>query len=273
MRRYSVLMSVYAKERSDYLDLAIQSMLSQSLKPTEFVIVCDGPLPKELNDILDKYLDNKRTKFKYIRLKENVGLGSALAIGIHHCEHEWIARMDSDDYCFSTRIEKQMNVLDCNPSIGMIGTNVAEFFDDPNDEISKVTLPETNEEIIKYSRRRCAFRHPSLLFRKQEVLNAGNYSSKFYLFEDMDLLGRMIANGCVCHNVQEYLTRVRISRDFYKRRGGVKYLAAMVSVKWMLVEIGVSSIFDFLISAGGQSLVCVMPNKLRQIFYMKFLRG
>lgn len=270
---YSVLMSVYRKERADYFEDAIRSMLNQTIAPSEFVIVCDGPLTVELDKVIERYKETHGSLFVIVRLPQNMGLGNALAIGITHCKYEWIARMDSDDLCSPNRIEMQLFALNRNPSLGLIGTNVVEFLGSVDHVVAKVILPETDEEIRRYYRRRCAFRHPSLLFKKDEVLKAGNYSSRYYLFEDMDLFGRMIAGGTITYNVQECLTQVRVSEDFYQRRGGVRYLKAMSSVRMMLLRIGVTKPFDFAISLFGQALVCLMPNKVRSAFYRRFLRA
>lgn len=269
---YSVLMSVYRKERAEYFDEAIQSMLGQTIAPSEFVIVCDGPLTAELDKVIGHYEELHDSLFRIVRLPHNMGLGNALAEGITHCKNEWIARMDSDDFCLPNRIEMQYAALKRNPSLGLIGTNVVEFIGSVDHVVAKVILPETDEEIRRYYRRRCAFRHPSLLFKKDEVLKAGNYSSRYYLFEDMDLFGRMIAGGTIAYNVQECLTQVRVSEDFYQRRGGIRYLKAMGSVRMMLLRIGVTRPLDFIISLSGQALVCLMPNKVRSAFYRRFLR-
>lgn len=87
MEKYSVLMSVYIKERPEYLYAALKSMVEQSWKPSEIVVVCDGPLTKELNAVLEE--TEFRDILKVIRLKNNVGLGAALSKGLPECTCEW----------------------------------------------------------------------------------------------------------------------------------------------------------------------------------------
>ena len=272
MAPYSVLMSVYAKEQPKYLSEAIDSMLAQTIAPDEVVIVCDGPLTGELNSVLDKYATSYKETFKVVRLAKNGGLGNALRIGIKECSNDFIARMDSDDISLPDRIQKQMDAFERDASLGMVGSNVEEFYDSPEHPVAKVILPETHDEIVRFSRKRCAFRHPSLLYKKEEVLKAGNYSSEYLRFEDTDLFSRMLAAGCRCHNVQDFCVKMRISKDFYERRGGVEYIHSMIRVKYALVQRGTSSPIDFLISAFGQALICALPNSLRRSFYMRFLR-
>ena len=267
--KYSVLMSVYYKEKPEFFLDAIKCMLGQTVKPAEFVIVCDGKLTPGLDAVLTRYESNKI--FKIIRLSKNVGLGPALERGIHECSNELIARMDSDDYSVPERIEKQMEELVKNPALDIIGSNVEEFCDSIDNIVSHVILPEDNERIVKFSKKRCPFRHPSLLYRKSAVLKAGNYR-EYYLFEDYDIYVRMIRSGAISKNIQEPLTYMRISKDFYKRRGGVKYVKSIIRFKKEQFRVGYFTFGDFLISTVPHVIVCLMPNFARDLIYRKLLR-
>ncbi|MFR5731884.1 MAG: glycosyltransferase [Clostridium sp.] len=105
-KRYSVLMSVYKKERPEYLHAALKSMTGQSWRPSEIVLVCDGPLTTELEAVLKDA--EFHSLLKTVRLEKNAGLGAALAKGLPECSCEWVARMDSDDIAASNRCEKQL---------------------------------------------------------------------------------------------------------------------------------------------------------------------
>jgi len=272
LERYSFLISVYAKEDPCYLREAFTCMINQTYAPDEIVLVCDGPLTEELELVISQVKESYSDLLKLVRIEKNGGLGSALAIGVQECRNELIARMDSDDLCSIDRLEKQINYLSQHPEVSLIGSNAIEFTDDPNQPVAYVVLPETNEEIREFSKKRCAFRHPAILFRKGAVLGAGGYRGTYMWFEDTDLYARMLANGCVCYNIQENLLQVRVSEGFYRRRGGISYLKSMCRVKWELVRLGISSKLDFVISAGGQILVCALPNSMRELFYKTFLR-
>ena len=192
---YSVLMSVYYKENPEWLRISIDSMLNQTVFPSEFVLVEDGPLTEELNRVIGKYEKKYKNLFKIIKLEKNQGLGPALKIGVENCSNEYIARMDSDDYSVPERVEKELLIFKKIPELGMVGTNVVEFIDTPQNIISYVILPETNNEIIKFSKKRNPFRHPSIMFKKAAILGAGNYR-EYYLCEDYDMWLRMIRAGC-----------------------------------------------------------------------------
>lgn len=271
MKKYSVLMSVYHKEKSEWLKISIDSMIKQTMKPSEFVIVEDGKLTEELEEVILEFEKQYPETFKIIRIKDNVGLGRALSIGIEKCKFDYIVRMDSDDYSYPTRVEEQFEILEEYPEIGIIGTNVNEFMDNIDNVISYVCLPEKNEDIIKFSKRRNPFRHPSVIYKKEEVLKAGNYRD-FYLCEDYDLYIRMIKNGCECYNIQKPLVYMRIGKDFYKRRGGIKYLKTITKFKNMQLKEGYFSISDYIKSIVPHIIVCLMPNQMREYVYKNMLR-
>lgn len=270
-RKYSVLMSVYYKENPEWLRYSINSMLEQTIIPSDFVIVEDGKLSDELEEVITFFETKYPKLFNIIRLEENSGLGIALSIGIKECKYNYIARMDSDDYSYPNRIEKQFKIMKKNPNLGLIGTNVNEFIESIDNVISYVCLPERQSEIIKFSKTRCPFRHPSLMYKKNEVLNAGNYHD-FYLCEDYDLYVRMLRNGCECYNIQEPLVCMRIGKDFYKRRGGVKYLKTMLKFKRQQLKNGYFSFQDYIKSSIAHIIVCLMPNIIREFIYKKLLR-
>ena len=268
---YSVLMSVYYKDNSEWLNMSIECMLNQTVKPSEFVLVEDGSLTDDLDSVINKYEKKFPRLFKIIKNKNNKGLGLSLQEGITHCSNEWIARMDSDDYSPCDRIEKQFNILEEYPDLGIIGSNAIEFIDSIDNKVASVVLPENNEEIIKYSKRRCPYRHSGIIYRKSEVLAAGNYKD-CYCCEDYDLYSRMEMNGTKGYNIQEFLLYVRVNPDFYERRGGLKYLKSILSFKTKLYKNGFFSFKDYIISAGAHVVVCLLPNKVRTFVYKRLLR-
>lgn len=271
MEKYSVLMSVYYKEQPDWLNEAIKTMLEQTLPPDEFVIVKDGKLTKELDAVIDGYVEKHPDLFNIVALENNSGLGIALCEGIKKCKNEIVARMDSDDIALPERCQREMQCLADDPSLQVVGSSVMEFCGSVDNVLSYRKLPESNEEINKFARKRCPFAHPSVMYRKQAVLNAGNYRHYPY-FEDYDLWVRMLTNGCKCKNIDDCLVYMRVNEDFYKRRGGVGYLKNVLSFKKEQYKNGFYSFKDYIISAGSHTVVCLMPNFLRDFVYKKMLR-
>ena len=267
--KYSVLMTVYHKEKAEFLSEAIESMLNQTVKPSEFVLVEDGPLTDELYEVIAEY--KKNPIFNVVTLKENQGSGPASAAGVLACSNEWIARLDSDDYSVLERIEKQFKLLNQNPELNVIGANIIEIETDNPENQQKVILPAENDEIRKFTGRRCPFRTSAILFKKEMVLKAGNYRA-FHRVEDYDMFARLVANGAVCANVQDFLTYMRIDKDYYRRRGGMKIAKSIVKLKKEIRKLGLSTVSDWVISVPIQVVVSLMPNGMRDMFYRKVLR-
>lgn len=270
--KYTVLMSVYYKEKPEYLSLSIESMLNQTVKPDEFIIVKDGPLTTELDEVINNFVTAYPKTFNIIVNETNLGLGSALAKGIENSKNELIARMDSDDYVVSTRCERQLEMFREDPKLEMVGSYEAEFVDDIDNVISIHRVPSENDEIERFMHRRCSVLHPTVMYKKSAVLKSGNYQSVL-LYEDYDLFARMVLEYHIkSYNIPEPLYYIRTSEDFFKRRGGIKYAKTVLKFKWGQYRKGYMSLMDFCISGLGQAFVCVLPNSLRKSFYMKFLR-
>ena len=264
-------MSVYFKENPNWLEYSIESMMNQTVKPDEFVLVEDGPLTEELDSVVEKYAEKYPKIFNVVKIEKNGGLGPALKLGVENCRNEYIARMDSDDYSVPNRIEKEFEIFEKDSTIGMVGSNVSEFIDNIQNVICNVVLPEENEDIIRFSKKRNPFRHPSVMFKKSEVIKAENYR-EYYLCEDYDMWLRMIRNNCKCYNIQENLVYMRISDDFYKRRGGIKYLKSINKFKKEQMTLGYFTKMEYLKSIIPHAIVCLMPNFMRDFVYKKLLR-
>lgn len=270
--KYSVLMSVYYKEQPENLEISIRCMINQTVPPEEFILVIDGPLGKELDDVVNKYSNKYEDLFTIVRLKENMGLGPALAEGIKVSRNELIARMDSDDYAVDTRCEKQLKIFEENPELGIVGSKEVEFIGNIENIVGIHGVPEFNDQINNFMKRRCAILHPTVMYKKSDVLRCGNYH-KVDLYEDYDLFSRMIfEHNIKAYNIQEDLYYIRTSEDFFMRRGGIKYAKTALKFKYNMCKKRYIGVLDFLVSGIGQFIVCVMPNTCRTFFYNTFLR-
>ena len=270
MESYSVLMPVYYKEKAEYFRESILSMLQQTVVTDDFVIVCDGPLTKELDAVIEEVQKQYPELFQIIRLREQQGLGNALCQGISFCKNELVARMDSDDISIPDRCRMQLESFQ-EQDIDLCGGNIVEFTADISDAGVKRQVPKTNEEIRQFAKRRNPFNHPAVMFRKSSVLKAGNYKDCLG-FEDYYLWARMLGCGGKGYNIQKTLVYMRTGEGMYERRGGFGYAVKGIKARWKIYRTGVSKFSDFLISAGGQVIVSLIPVRLRSRFYGKFLR-
>ena len=269
---YSVLMSVYHKENPGFLKLSIESMLNQTVPPNEFLIVKDGPLTDELDGVIAEYISAYPGLFTILVNEKNLGLGPSLAKGVLSSKNELIARMDSDDYCVPDRCEKQLRVFAADNSLGIVGSFEMEFIESINHMTSLHRVPENDCEIRQFMRRRCAILHPTVMYKKSTIIKSGNYHA-VPLYEDYDLFVRMVLEHCIkAYNIQEPLYFIRISDEFFKRRGGIKYAKTVLRFKWGMMKQGYMSPMDFFISGIGQAAVSLAPNRVRTVFYKKLLR-
>ncbi len=290
MQQYSVLMPVYHKENAGYFRASIESMLAQSVPADDFVIVCDGPLTPQLDAVIRDFTARYPDLFQIVRLKKNRGLGIALQEGVSVCRHELIARMDSDDISAPDRCERQLAVFAAHP-YAIVGGNVEEFTDfapgcfrpklredqeteRPGDLAKSAPVrrvPETDEKIRAFAKRRNPFNHPSVMFVKSAVLKAGGYQD-CKGFEDYYLWVRMLGRGMQGYNIQRTLVYMRTDAGMYERRGGLSYAWKGVCARWKIYKTGYSGFLDFAVSAGGQVVMSLVPVGLRARFYGKFLR-
>ena len=268
---YSVLMSVYYKEKPEYLQQAIESIQKQTLPTNDFVLVCDGPLTLELDKVVQTKQQEMGNVLKVVRLPENVGLGNALNEGVKHCKNELVARMDSDDVSYPDRCNKQIKIFNEHPEIAICSGTVEEFSVSIECIDGRRLLPETNEEILSFAKKRNPFNHPCVMYKKSAVDAVGSYQD-FYLLEDYYLWIRMLAAGYQGYNIQEPLLHMRAGSGMYKRRSGWKYAKAQVDLFKYMKDNEFITKRQFLKSCVIRSGSALAPNEVRKLLFNKMLR-
>lgn len=268
MEKYSVLMSLYKKEKPEYLRLAIDSMLNQTVKPDEIVLVEDGPLTDELYAVLDEYGD----KLTRVRNEKNLGLGLALNVGLRACRNELVARMDTDDISKPERCEEQLRYFEQHLETDIVGGDIAEFIGDETNIVCRRVVPQSNEEIREYMKKRCAFNHMSVMYKKTAVEAAGGYQDWFWN-EDYYLWIRMWLNGAVFGNTGTVLVNVRTGEEMYQRRGGKKYFKSEKGLQDYMLEHRMIGFGTYAMNVSKRFIVQEMlPNSVRGWVFRKFAR-
>ncbi len=270
MEKFSVLLSVYARETAEYFDLALRSIFEQTVVPDEVILVKDGPLTPTLDAVIDRYVA-QYSILCVVSLSQNVGLGAALNEGLKHCSYELVARMDSDDICVLDRFEQQLAVWDEHPEFDVIGGWIDEFITNPDCPESVRQLPETQDKIRSFFCSRSPLNHMSVMFRRSKVLAAGGYQS-FYLLEDYWLWGRMLAAGARFYNIPAVLVHVRGGQAMAARRGGWKYAKSEIRLQRKFLQLGLINGRVFWKNVAVRFTVRMMPNVLRAFVYQKLLR-
>ena len=268
---YSVLMSVYYKENSEYLKQAIESIQAQTFPTDDFVLVCDGPLNQELDSVIKKKQQEMKNILNVVRLKKNAGLGNALNKGIQQCKNELVARMDSDDISYPDRCEKQLMVFNTYPEISVCSGIVEEFATNPKVVESRRVPPETQEEIREFAKVRNPFNHPCVMYKKPDVEAVGSYKD-FYLLEDYYLWVRMIMAGYQGYNLQEPLLHMRAGTDMYMRRGGLKFAKTQEKLFRFMKNNGFISKGQYIKNCVIRGESSLAPNWLRKFVFEKVLR-
>jgi len=283
MENYCVLMSVYHKDRPEYLLAAARSVLGQTLLPAQFVLVKDGPLGAELDTIVEeisRLCEEAGCDFTPVPIEKNGGLGPALNRGLGFCREDLVARMDADDLSFPDRCEKQVRYMEAHPETALLSGTIVEFegpapaFDRIPAELSRKRVPLTDAEIRKSAASRNPMNHPCVMFRRMAVVAAGGYLS-VPLFEDYDLWLRILFGPGSSHtqaaNLDDELLLMRTD-GMFERRGGLRYAGCICRFRKKMYREGYLKLPSFLFSTAARVGVSLLPAGLRKSVYRRFLR-
>lgn len=270
MSPFSVCMSVYKNDKADEVKLAIESILNQTVKPDEVIVVVDGPVSYELNQLLEEFETNN--SIKRIIHPRNLGLGTALKTAVNASSNDLIARMDSDDISINDRFEKQLKCFEADPSLSIVGGSIAEFIGTPENIVGIRSCPTEDKDIKLYMKSRCGFNHVTVMFRKSEVLKSGNYQDWHYN-EDYYLWLRMMLANCKFKNLEDILVKVRVGSDMYARRGGIKYFKSEAGLQGYMLKNSIISPPLYVYNVLARFIIQVlMPNKIRGFIFRKLFR-
>ena len=264
-------MSVYYKEKTEYLQQSMESILHQTIPASDFVLVCDGPLTPELDSVIEKMQQQFGTVLHVHRLKENGGLGKALNAGLEQCTCELVARMDSDDVSRPDRCEKQLQIFAEHPEYSLVSGIVEEFDGNIHHVTGRRVVPETQEKIIQFAKKRNPFNHPCIMYKKSAVQAVGSYQD-FYLLEDYYLWIRMLQHGYLGYNIQKPLLWMRAGSDMYKRRGGWTYFLSQRKLLYYMHQSKFISYSQYLMGTFIRLGVAMAPNHFRSFIFNNILR-
>ena len=267
---YSVLMSVYVKDDPEYLNLAIGSMVAQTVPFEDMVIVCDGPLTDGLNEVLSGWQTQLGNRLKILRLPKNVGLGSALSEGMPLCSCDIVARMDADDISRLKRCEKQLIRMN-QESLDVVGGYIEEFNRVPGDMKKVRQVPISQEAISEFAKRRNPFNHMTVMFKKDTVEQVGGYQP-FSLLEDYWLWGRLLMNGAFVSNLPEVLVDVRVGSGMYARRSGLAYFKSQRELFRAFRQRGFISKIEEMGALIERGALAMMPSAFLKMIYSVLLR-
>lgn len=267
---FDVLICVYFKDNATKFKAALHSIFTNSLLPGRVILVCDGPITKEIADIIQTFALRHPKLLKVVRLDENVGLAHALNVGLSYSNAAWIARADADDINHPSRFEVTAEYLAQNPDVDVVGTSILEF--DENHEARTIRrVPLSDPDIKAFMKRRSPFNHMTVAYRRQLVIDCGGYPN-LYCREDYGLWAKLAGAGVKMANMDEVLVHVSAGSAQIQRRGGLKYAKVEYQLQLALIYNGIKGPIAAVLDGLTRGLVFLMPQKLRHVVYAFFLR-
>lgn len=273
--KFSVSLCVYDQDNSIYFKEALESIINQSLLPSQIVLVVDGFINEDLQKIVvafrEKCLDLK-IDFDVIYLEKNRGHGEARRISIENVKCGFVALMDADDISRYERFEKQIEVFKSDDGLSVVGGQIMEVAHDTREEISIREVPNEDEDIKEYMKTRCPFNQVSVMLKTSDVIEAGNYVD-FFHNEDYYLWVRMYLKGFKFYNLCEVLVDVRINQEFYSRRGGWKYFLSESKLQNIMYKNSIISLIRFIFNVSVRFILqVVLTDTIRGFIFKKLFR-
>lgn len=269
--KFSVCMSVYKNDKpADFLT-AVRSVINQTVKPSEIIIVIDGPINSELETTVCT-LSQEYDRLKLVRFKNNMGHAAARQAGVDNANCDLVAVMDSDDIARVDRFEKQLSFLQANPEVDVLGGQIDEFIGDVNNMVGRRIVPTDDIDIKKLLKSRCPMNLMTILARKSSIQKVGGYID-WFCEEDYYLWIRMTLDGCKFANLPDTLVDVRVGEDMYRRRGGWKYFKSEASIQHYMFRHKIIGLGRYMYNVAIRFAVQIlMPNSIRGWVFRMFAR-
>jgi glycosyltransferase involved in cell wall biosynthesis len=266
---FALLLPVYGGDRGEFLRRAFRTSVDeQTLRPDQVVMVQDGPVSPELAVVMAELSDASPVPVTSVVLERNMGLAYALERGLDACAHDVVARMDADDISLPERFARQLDLI--SGGLDLVGTGMYEFADEVGTIVGRRTPPVGADAISRYARFHDPFNHPTVVYRRSAVRQAGGYLP-LGLMEDYYLFARMIQTGARVQNLPDPLVMYRVSAGAYKRRGGLAQLRAEMRLQLEFRRRRFTSPGQALrnvLIRGGYRLV---PEGIRRVAYRRLI--
>lgn len=269
---FSVVLPVYCGDEPKHLDEAIESLFTQTIPPTEVIVIEDGELTEQLYSVLAHWEEKYTSIIHRTSNKSNRGLSRSLIRGVNEASNDLVARMDADDVCINNRFEKQLKYLTDHEDVDVVGGYIQEFSTDEYLEHSIRKVPTSHDEIHRMARFRNPMNHVTVLFRRDSVLKVGNYRPVDRM-EDYDLWVRMLLNKAKFANLPEILVKVRGGSKMYTRRGGLEYAQEEIRMQREFYSWGFTNRRQFVRNVLLRTGIRLVPNSIRGTVYRTFARS
>lgn len=267
--KFSVAMCVYGGDNAIHFDKALESVFCQTLCPDEVVLIVDGPIPDDIELVIEKYCKYKN--LNVYRLPKNMGHGYARQESLKHCTNELVAIADADDINTADRFELQVQAFNQNPDLSVVSSYCFHFSESIEKIINEEKIPISDEEIKKGMKTRCCICNAAVMFKRQEVLAVGGYKDWYYA-EDYYLWLRLMLSGATFANIPKSLLYVRTNDGQIRRRGGFKYFNSLRKLYGFMLKKHIIGFGTYLFNVGSRFVIQIlMPNRLRAWIRKKVL--
>ena len=266
----SVVMSVYKKDRRDWFRAALDSILDQTVVSDDIIVVRDGIVSDEIDKILNQYELNHG--IKVVRLDSNVGAGEARNVGLRLARNELVAIMDADDISVRNRFELQLAEFNNKPYLSLVGGQIAEFEDTPENVVSYRSVPQKHKDIIEFSKRRSPFNNMTVCIVKSDALAAGGYKAATRV-EDYNLWLELLSSGRKVSNLSEVLCFVRINDAAVLRRMTLEHAAELLKLRYKYYRRNYVGLYDLIIASVASFALLLLPVGIARLVYKGVLRS
>ncbi len=247
-----------------FLEAALLSIKQQTFRKYECIII-DDSTDEEVSNFAIDFVSND-DRFLYFHRKKSFGLGDALNFGLSKCSGNYIARMDADDISEPDRLAKQVQYLNNNKEISILGTAVS-LINENNEIFGIKTYPLSNRKIKWELNFRNALAHPTVMFRSNIHKNGFNYSKEFKFCEDLELWLRLKKNKYEFANLNEKLLLFRENEIYKRGKNNWNY-----NFKARLMHFHIFDIGSYIsLSIGFFHLI--IPDTIRAKIYKTFIRS
>lgn len=269
---FSILSSIYHKEHPLHFNACMESIWdNQTLKPTEIILIEDGPLTPELDQAIAHWKDKLADVLKITKLEKNVGTGKAKNIGLQQCSNEIVCIVDTDDISVPERFEKQIKILSEDLDLVILGGQITEFVDDISLPSGMRKVPLVNSELHAYAKRQSPFNNMTIAYRKSKIIEVGGYQHHLWM-EDYNLFLRIIAKGYKIQNLEDILVYARIDNGMHARRKGLEYIKSEKQLLNLKKDLKLQNPLYANILFLIRSMFRLMPSALLGKIYNTFLR-
>jgi hypothetical protein len=269
LKKIAFIITVYKNDKLEFFKQAVESILKQDygFENINIYLGIDGGLP----DGTVNYIESNKEHFHHIVQNEsNKGLAFTLNRLIEILEdEEFVFRMDSDDICKFDRASKQVEVLEADKDLMLVGSELIEI-DENGKELRYKKMPVDMTDIIHFSIARNPFNHPTVVMRREFFYIVGVYDESILKSQDYELWGRALIIGIKAINISEPLLYFRVASDYMNKRNSfVNYINEFKISIGLMTHFHKYGQFPKVLA---KLLIRIMPSSVGKLVYKK-IRG